>query len=273
MRAALDAGRSHVAIRWYERLRVALLREVGARPGAETRALYDACTAGARLGEPVFGVRELELAAAMAELQRAEAGETRALLVRGSTGIGKSALRREIAQRASDDGWRVVTVSCTAAGPPYGPIGAAIEQLLVHGRASLDALPERTRSILAELSPPAGPAPPLRGALTRHQVVAALRRALALPGGTAPTLLCVEDAHPPTRLAPTCCTSSSPAAPGHCWLCWPTARSGCERACRTASPSSRAATAHACCSSARWRRARSHSSSRTLCLPRRPPRR
>jgi tetratricopeptide (TPR) repeat protein len=195
MRAALDAGRRHVAIRWYERLRVALLREVGARPGAETRALYDACTAGARLGEPVFVGRELELAAAMAELQRAEAGETRALLVRGSTGIGKSALRREIAQRASDDGWRVVTVSCTAAGPPYGPIGAAIEQLLVHGRASLDALPERTRSILAELSPPAGPAPPLRGALTRHQVVAALRRALALPGGTAPTLLCVEDAH------------------------------------------------------------------------------
>jgi len=30
-------------------------------------------------------------------------------------------------------------------------IGMAIEQLLVHGRASLDALPDRTRSILAAL--------------------------------------------------------------------------------------------------------------------------
>ena len=65
----------------------------------------------------------------------------------------------------------------------------------VDGRASLDALPQRTRSILAELSPLARPAPPLQGAVTRHQVVAALRRALALAGHASPTVLCVEDAH------------------------------------------------------------------------------
>jgi DNA-binding SARP family transcriptional activator/tetratricopeptide (TPR) repeat protein len=195
MRAAIDLGRRHVAIRWFERLRIALVRELGATPDAETRALYDQCTAGVRLGERAFVGREVELADAVGQLKSVAAGGTSALLVRGSTGIGKSAFCREVVNRAHQDGWRVITVTATATGAPYGPIGAAIGQLLVHGRASLDALPERTRSILAELSALAPPAPPLRGALTRHQVVAALRRGLALPGTVSPTVLCVEDAH------------------------------------------------------------------------------
>ena len=195
MRAALAAGRRHVAIRWYERLRVALVRELGAQPGAETRALYDECTAGVRLGERAFVGRELELAAAAGHLATAGGGGTAGLLVRGPTGIGKSAFCREVLHRAHDAGWRVITVTAMASGPPYGPIGAAIEQLLVHGRASLDALPQRTRSILARLSPLAPAAPALQGALTRHQVVAALRRALGLADVAEPTVLCVEDAH------------------------------------------------------------------------------
>jgi DNA-binding SARP family transcriptional activator len=64
MRAAIDAGERHVAIRWYERLRIALVRELGAQPDAETRALYDRCTAGVRLGERAFVGRAAELAAA-----------------------------------------------------------------------------------------------------------------------------------------------------------------------------------------------------------------
>ena len=195
MRAAIDAGQRHVAIRWYERLRIAMVRDLGAQPGAETRALYDQCTAGVRLGERVFVGREAELADALGHLGTAAGGGTGALLVRGPTGIGKSAFCREVVNRADEGGWRVITVTAMASGPPYGPIGAAVEQLLVHGRALLDALPERTRSMLAELTPLAPPAPPLVGAMTRHQVVAALRRALALPGTASPTVLCVEDAH------------------------------------------------------------------------------
>jgi DNA-binding SARP family transcriptional activator len=195
MSAAIDAGQRHVAIRWYERLRIALVRELGAQPGVETRALYDRCTAGLRLGERAFVGRAVELADAARQLQSVTGGRTSALLVRGPTGIGKSAFCREITGRAQERGWRVITVAATPSGTPYGPIGAFIEQLLVHGRASLDALPPHTRSILAELSPLAGPAPPLQGALTRHQVVAALQRALALAPSGAPTLLCVEDAH------------------------------------------------------------------------------
>jgi DNA-binding SARP family transcriptional activator len=195
MGAAIDAGQRHVAIRWYERLRIAMVRELGAQPDAETRALYDQCTAGVRLGERVFVGREAALADALGQLRSVAGGGTAALLVRGATGIGKSAFCREVVNRARGAGWRVISVTAMAAGAPYGAIGAAIEQFLVHGRASLDVLPDRTRAVLAELSPLARAGWPLQGALTRHQVVAALRRALALPGSASPTVLCVEDAH------------------------------------------------------------------------------
>ncbi|MDQ3723776.1 MAG: AAA family ATPase, partial [Actinomycetota bacterium] len=195
MLAAIDAGKRHVALRWYERLRIALVRDLGAQPGAQTRALYDRCTAGIRLGERVFVGRQLELARIVTALRGVADGGTAAMIVRGTAGIGKSALCREVMHRALADGWRVLTVTGIASGAPYDPIGSAIAQVLVHGRGPLDALPPRTHSVLAELSPLAGPAPPLDGALTRHQVVAAFRRALALADSDSPTLLCVEDAH------------------------------------------------------------------------------
>lgn len=114
MRAAIEAGRRHVAIRWYERLRIALIRELGVRPDAETRALYERCTSGVRLGEPAFVGRELELAASMGELGRVSGGGTGAVVVRGAIGIGKSALCREVVRRAADGGWRVLTTTSTA---------------------------------------------------------------------------------------------------------------------------------------------------------------
>jgi DNA-binding SARP family transcriptional activator/tetratricopeptide (TPR) repeat protein len=194
MRAAIERGQRHVAIGWYERLRLALARELGVQPDAETRALYDRCTSGVRPTDPAFVGRDLELATAMGALARAKGGAT-AILVRGTTGIGKSALCRELVQRAAADGWRVLSSVCTASGAPYAPIAAAIEQLLVGRRASLDDVHERTRAVLAELTPLAGPAPPLPGPLTRHQVIAASRRAFALAESDVPTLLLVDDAH------------------------------------------------------------------------------
>jgi len=195
MRAALDAGRRHTAIRWYERLRLALASELGVRPSAPTRALYEEATAGVGLGEPAFVGRATELATAMAALTRARTGATAALVLRGPPGIGKSALARETTRRAADAGWRVVTTTGVAATTPYAPLAAAVEQLLADAQGAHAALPERTRAILAELTPVAAPAPPLRGALTRHQVIAALRRALWLPAEPPPTVLLVEDAH------------------------------------------------------------------------------
>ena len=195
MRPAIERGQRHVAIGWYERLRLALAREFGVQPDAETRALYDRCTSGVRLTDPAFVGRGVELATAMGALARAKGGGATAILVRGTTGIGKSALCRELVQRAGADGWRMLSSVCTVSGAPYAPIAAAVEQLLIGGRASLDDVHERTRSVLAELTPLAGPAPPLPGPLTRHQVIAAFRRALALAGSDVPTLLLVDDAH------------------------------------------------------------------------------
>lgn len=195
MRAALDAGSRHEALRWYERLRLALASELGVRPSEETRELLERCTTGVAAGEATFVGRVRELADAMAALARARAGETSALVLRGPAGIGKSALARETARRAQDAGWRVVRTSAAASDTPYGPLAGVVEQLLADGRGAHTGLPDRTRSVLAELTPVAAPAPALRGALTRHQVVAALRRALWLPGTPPPTVLLLEDAH------------------------------------------------------------------------------
>jgi DNA-binding SARP family transcriptional activator/tetratricopeptide (TPR) repeat protein len=195
MQEAVDAGRRHAAIRVYERLRIAMVRELGMQPDAETRALYDRCTKGVRLGEAVFVGREVELAEATGVLRSVGGGHTSALLVRGPSGIGKSAFCREVAGRARADGWRVVSVTAGSAGEPYGPLGAVVEQLLGGGHGVLDGLPPRSRSILAELTPLAGPAPELEGAVTRHQIVATVQRALAVTAPEAPTMVCVEDAH------------------------------------------------------------------------------
>jgi DNA-binding SARP family transcriptional activator len=183
MRAAIGAGQRHVAIRLFERLRVALLREMGARPDAATQALYETCTAGLRPRETVFVGRETELAAAAAQRAAVAGGGAAAVLVRGPAGIGKSALCREVARRAREDGWSVTTVTATSPPIPYAPIAAAVEGQLTR----VEGLPERTRAVLAAL----GTRAPAQGAPTRHQVVAALRRAL----GAAPTVLVVEDAH------------------------------------------------------------------------------
>lgn len=69
MREAVDAGRRHAAIGLYERLRIAMIRELGLRPDVQTRALYDRCTAGETMGEAVFVGREVELAEAVSLLR------------------------------------------------------------------------------------------------------------------------------------------------------------------------------------------------------------
>lgn len=110
----------------------------------------------------------------------------------------------------------MVSVAAGSAGELYGPLGAIVEQLLVEGVGALEALPLRSRSILAELTPLAAPSPALEGALTRHQVVAALQRALALTTKGAPTMVCVENAHLLDRQLRMLCTCLSGAARIRC---------------------------------------------------------
>jgi DNA-binding SARP family transcriptional activator len=125
MRAALAAGSRHAALRWYERLRLALASQLGARPDPETQELYERCTSGIGLVEHAFVGRAVELAAAMAALTRARAGETSALVLRGPPGIGK--VRARPRDRAPRAGGRVARGAHVRDGAGR-PVRAAVDR-------------------------------------------------------------------------------------------------------------------------------------------------
>ena len=195
MRRELTDGSRPAAIRWYGRLRTALRRELGILPSRETEAVYDECVAGLGIDEPAFVGRQLELARVTAQLRSDVGGELGVLVIRGPAGIGKSALCREVARVARAEGWMAIAVGCSEAGAPYAPVASVADQLVARNRALLDAVGDRARSVLAELTSLATPAAPLESPLTRHRVIGALRRLLLAAGDGAPVALVVDDTH------------------------------------------------------------------------------
>ena len=194
MQRALDAGNRPAAIGWYGRLRTAL-QALGVRPDAATEALYEDCVRGLRVSGPRFVGRAGELARIAAWLSMPPETRAGGWVVRGAAGIGKSAFCREIAGLAGERGWAVVAVDAVHAGRPYAVASAAVERLALEERRLLDAVGSPARSVLAVLSPLAGPAAALQGPLGRHQVIGALRRLLLAAAGGRPVMLLVDDAH------------------------------------------------------------------------------
>ncbi len=195
MRAELADGNRQAAVRWYGRLRTNLERELGMPPSLESQALYDECVEGLDRVATAFVGRQAELARAAITIRSAERGEVGALVVQGEAGIGKTALCRELALSARQRGWLAVNVVATSGSAPYAPLVSAVEQLLSRDRTVVDALPDRARSALAELTLLAAPAPPRVGGLTRHSVIGAVRRLLAACGDATGVMLFVDDAH------------------------------------------------------------------------------
>jgi DNA-binding SARP family transcriptional activator len=193
MRRELSAGSPAAAIRWFGRLRTALQRQLGVAPGAEAAALYEECVAGLGDEQPEIVGRQLELARISAAL-RPEAGVDM-LAIRGSAGIGKSALTRELERLASGERWLVVTAAATESGGAYAPLTAAIEQLLQRDPELTQAVGGPARAVLAELTSLAGPDVPLEGPLSRHRVIGALRRLLLAAAAGRPVVLVLDDAH------------------------------------------------------------------------------
>ena len=195
IRAALADGNRHAAIRWYGRLRTHLQRELGLPPGPESQALYRLCVAGLGRGATAFVGRQLEMARAAVALRAAEEGGLGALVVRGPAGIGKSALCGQIAFSAGTQGWLPVSVVASRASRPYAALADAVEQLVGRDRTLLDAVGERTRSILGELTPLAGLGRPPSAGLTRHMVIGALRRLVTACRSVVGVMLLIDDAH------------------------------------------------------------------------------
>ncbi len=195
MRRDLAAGSRPSAIRWYGRLRSALRAELGMAPSRETEAIYNECVAGFGVDAPSFVGRQLELAKVASLLRSEPSGTLEALLVRGPAGIGKSALCREIGRIAEAEGWTAVSALATEVASPYAPLAGAVEQLVGADPSLLDVVGGRARSVLAELTPLAAPAEALGRALTRHEVIGAVRRLLVAAGHGGPVALLVDDAH------------------------------------------------------------------------------
>ena len=135
----------------------------GPKPGVETRALYDRCTAGVRVGEAVFVGREVELAEAAAVLRAAPGVVRRRWWCAVRRVLANRRFAARSLARARADRWRVVSVAARNAGEPYGALAAMLEQILVEGTGVLEALPPRSRSIVAQLTPLAGTSAALRG--------------------------------------------------------------------------------------------------------------
>ena len=139
IRRALAEGNRHAAITWYGRLRNALERELGLVPDAESRALYAQCIAGLERSAAPFVGRQLELARTAVAIRSAERGQLGALVVRGSAGLGKSALCRQLAVMAAERGWSTATVTASYGASPYAPLVSAVEQLAHRHPGALDA--------------------------------------------------------------------------------------------------------------------------------------
>jgi DNA-binding SARP family transcriptional activator/tetratricopeptide (TPR) repeat protein len=194
IRAALDDGRRHRAIALYSGLRSRLVHELGLAPEPATEELYEECIAGLVQARRTFVGRSDELARVEAVI--VEPGdEPRLVVLRGASGMGKSALCQEICARAAARGRQVASVRADGAPDAFALLATLVEQLVVSDRDVCEELPARARSVLSVLTPAVQPADPLPGPATRHQVIGAVQRLVDTVAGPEGLVVVVDDAH------------------------------------------------------------------------------
>jgi DNA-binding SARP family transcriptional activator/tetratricopeptide (TPR) repeat protein len=193
--SALATGARSDAIRWYGRLRSVFARELGVAPSHASQVLYERCLEGLTASTPELIGRSAELAVAEAALRMAVDGRGGAIAVRGAAGIGKSTLAREIASMGERKGWWVRQVATVDAEQSYAPVIDLIDDVVLNDQPRLDTIAAHARSVLAALTPIAGPADPLAGPLSRHQIIGAVVQLLRAASDGRPILVFVDDAH------------------------------------------------------------------------------
>lgn len=195
MRRELALGNRASALRWYARLESALRDTLGVGPDAEMQQLRRDCRSALPVAAHGFVGRRDELA--LVERWLALDPQTRSggLVISGHAGIGKTTLGRQLGQLASRLGQRVVTVTAHDSPSPYGTAIALVQRLLLEQRTVLDRMPQAHRTILAQLTPLAEPAPAPQGPTGRHQIFGAVRRLLLAATEGGPIILHIDDAH------------------------------------------------------------------------------
>jgi DNA-binding SARP family transcriptional activator/tetratricopeptide (TPR) repeat protein len=166
MRALVERGDHHGALRQYERLAKSLASELGLAPSAEATRLRDeilAATPGmvADNGSdvsPSTGVAPAALDAGLvgrtgeqdlvdSVFRAVERGQGQTLLVSGPPGVGKSALLTAIRHRADDLGWRTGfgSASVVEGEWAYAPVLEAVADLFRRHPTLLDGLDDNYR--------------------------------------------------------------------------------------------------------------------------------
>ncbi len=191
MRAALDEGQRHRSIAVYGRLRSALSLELGVLPQPATDEMYARSLDGLAPTAPLFVGREQELATVEALVRRSR--ESALVLVRGPVGIGKSSFVDAVVDRAREGGGAAALVLADAPDDAFATLTAVVEELLLRVPSAAERLNERTRAVLARLTPVVQPAAVLETPLTRHQLMGAVHRLVEVAGEH--VVLVVDDAH------------------------------------------------------------------------------
>lgn len=213
-------GRRADALRLYQRLERALHDELGRAPEPVTVALAASLRVGDRLPDarrarrtvpaltarpstalpPLVG-RSLEIERIRAAIEAARQGQSQFLVLKGTTGIGKTRLAHEAAAMALASGYTVLRGSGNEGGQdlPYTSLAEALHQLLstqptvaytgtMHGaEAVLDLFPEAGYAMAWGTSAPNG------SGAGRLQVWNAIVSALTPIATTHPLLLVLED--------------------------------------------------------------------------------
>lgn len=149
MRRFEDEGRRVLALRQYERMEEALLRTVGLGPGDEARQLRERLLTASRPPEGGLIGREAEQARFERIAARTEAGEGRAVLVAGRTGLGKTALARWGENELRRLGWAVASGAGGEIQAPGTPLLEALRLLADRHPDALAKLSEDARTDLA----------------------------------------------------------------------------------------------------------------------------
>lgn len=148
--------------------------------------------------------RRVELAALERLAEAAAGGSTRAVLVRGEAGIGKTTLvgrlAAALAARVDLDGVRVATgraVGYLQGAPPFLPIVAALEQLASgdDGASVVHALREHAPGLIPPMPWPGDAAEPATVVPAGRELAPRFTDVLAAIAATRPVVLVLEDLH------------------------------------------------------------------------------